>query len=79
MSRRGMKLVFFLAVAVLAVCCTWASGASAQTYPSRAVRMVVPYTPGGPADGVARVLSESLSNDGASQWSSKIGPVRVAI
>ncbi len=61
MSRRGMKLVFFLAVAVLAVCCTWASGASAQTYPSRAVRMVVPYTPGGPADGVARVLSESLS------------------
>jgi len=35
--------------------------AGAQTYPDRRVRLVVPYTAGGPADLVARILSEKLS------------------
>lgn len=35
-------------------------GASAQTYPSRAITMVVPFSAGGPVDVVARVLSEPM-------------------
>jgi tripartite-type tricarboxylate transporter receptor subunit TctC len=35
-------------------------GASAQTYPSRPITMVVPFAAGGPVDVVARVLSDPM-------------------
>lgn len=36
-------------------------GASAQTYPSKPVRIIVPYPPGGGVDGIARPLADQLS------------------
>jgi tripartite-type tricarboxylate transporter receptor subunit TctC len=37
-----------------------AGPASAETYPSRVLRMIVPYPPGGPTDVIARVVAEEL-------------------
>ncbi len=49
---------FSIAV-VLAILAT-AGGASAQSYPSRQVTMIVPFAAGGPADTVGRILAERM-------------------
>jgi tripartite-type tricarboxylate transporter receptor subunit TctC len=35
---------------------------SAQDFPSRPIKMIVPYTAGGPSDGIARVLGQRMSH-----------------
>lgn len=39
-----------------------AAPASAETYPSRTITIIVPYPAGGPTDQVARVLAQALSD-----------------
>jgi tripartite-type tricarboxylate transporter receptor subunit TctC len=39
------------------------SHAAAQSFPSRPVRMIVPFPPGGSSDAVGRILAERLSGD----------------
>lgn len=37
--------------------------ASAQVYPARPVRVIVPFAPGGPADVLARIITQKLSQN----------------
>ena len=41
----------------------YAAAAHAQTYPSRPVKVIAPFAPGGPVDVVARVLAPKLSEN----------------
>ena len=62
---RGVRLVRFV-IGVLRAAVITASGcmpfaAFAQTWPARPVRIIVPYTPGGGIDTVARILAQRLT------------------
>src|SRR5215470_15182477 len=50
-----------LAAAFLAAGISVTGPASAQTYPSRPITLVVPYPPGGATDAIARIIQDSMS------------------
>jgi tripartite-type tricarboxylate transporter receptor subunit TctC len=53
-----VALCALLALAAVAV----APGAAAQSYPSRAVKLVVPFPPGGPLDATGRLVAQKLTD-----------------
>jgi tripartite-type tricarboxylate transporter receptor subunit TctC len=48
-------------IALMAACAGSAGMAQAQSWPNRPIRMVVPYTPGGYTDLMARLVSEKMA------------------
>ncbi len=57
----GLRTARLGAFALLALVGSW-RGAEAQGYPSRTLRMVVAFTPGGPTDAMARLLADKLGD-----------------
>jgi tripartite-type tricarboxylate transporter receptor subunit TctC len=47
-------------LALVLPCALWAGGAGAQSWPSKPVRVVVPFAPGGTADTLGRLVAHSL-------------------
>src|SRR4030081_3480845 len=47
---------------LVVLCLSSVSALAQQDYPSRPIRMIVPYPPGGPTDLMGRMTSEVLSN-----------------
>ena len=56
-----MKTVF-RAIAALTILLACAGGALAQNWPNRPIRMIVPYTPGGYTDLMARLVGQKISD-----------------
>src|SRR5260221_13266115 len=64
--RSIMRIAWGLLCAVVAGVA--AGPAVAQTFPGKAVRIIVPFPPGGPADALARMLGQKLSE----RWSQPV-------
>lgn len=59
-SRRSARTRPGLSLALVAVCILAASPVSAQTYPTRFIRVIVPFAPGGGSDLIARFITQRL-------------------
>ena len=55
-----VRAVLLLAVLMPHYCAAWAQADAAKSFPTRPVRLVVPYPPGGAPDQVARILGQQL-------------------
>lgn len=56
-----MKSIRLLIAATIAACLATAGIVSAQTFPTKTVRIVVPQAPGGASDALARIIGQRLS------------------
>lgn len=52
---------FMPVASLLSIVCLVATPAQAQTYPAKAVRLIIPFSPGGATDLLGRLVAQSLS------------------
>jgi tripartite-type tricarboxylate transporter receptor subunit TctC len=58
-----MKRLGILALSLLCLAATAAFGQTAEKYPAKPIRIIVPYVPGGATDIVARILADQLGKN----------------
>ena len=73
-----LALSLRLASAAVPVLILGSASARAQAYPSKPIRMIVPFAAGGILDIMARAVGERHSSSLGQSWSSPIPSVTVA-
>lgn len=63
MSTVNDRRTFILAAGAGAVAAHWPTAALSQTYPSRPIRFVMPYAPGGSSELLARPIAQEMSKN----------------
>jgi tripartite-type tricarboxylate transporter receptor subunit TctC len=60
---KRMARVVVACLAAIGACAALSNGALAQTYPTKPIRIIAPYVPGGSIDLVARILAPSMTKE----------------
>ncbi len=69
MSRCRLRCLFAACMLFVAwSVCGAAPGAAAPAYPTRPIRLLVPFAPGGGADALSRIISPKLTESMGQQW-----------
>src|SRR5450759_2447833 len=59
-TNGGGTMLNLLRLAAIAAALACTTGAPAQTYPSKPIRWIVPYTPAGITDNVTRIVAQKV-------------------
>ena len=62
------KLMRVMVLSAVSILLAAARPRAQEAYPSKPVRMIVPFPPGGPADLIARLMAQKLSEDLGKQF-----------
>jgi len=78
--RRAL-LVFVSTVVFLAGALPAADALAQAAYPSRPVKLVVPFPPGGPLDAVGRAIAQKLTEAWARAlwWTTVLAPAAISV